>query len=360
MALSLFFYRKKMLNFRKTFEFLFKSFDISWDTKTIEKMEQEWVRFLMVIKRHWLYTVIHSWRVIVVAVVAVINAYLLVFSDTIHTYSSYTIAGILLFSVFYWTVIVINYIAKYYRLQGSKPYIEDIYSCIAKNKESDDVFTSVFNQTVLILFLLIGTAAFTSVTSIMSMLDGGTLSFGVNIGNTLLVFLQIGLFYGYLDIMINTEMDFKIIVPGKILSFNQRGMFGDTQSMNSDKIKTMNTKYPWFLASFLNFWNVIVLSEWDLHNNGEMVIDYVWDPVKSVKEMEKVLRNDLVLIEKEVNVLLKKLESQIGITDISTPENKTLLKKYVEENEVQMKELFAKADDETKNELRELYILINN
>jgi SpoVK/Ycf46/Vps4 family AAA+-type ATPase len=37
-----------------------------------------------------------------------------------------------------------------------------------------------------------------------------------------------------------------------------------------------------------------------------------------------------------------------------------LLKKYIEENEAKMKELFAKADDETKNELRELYILINS
>jgi hypothetical protein len=30
-----------MLNFRSAFEFLFKSFDISGDTKTIEKMEKE-------------------------------------------------------------------------------------------------------------------------------------------------------------------------------------------------------------------------------------------------------------------------------------------------------------------------------
>lgn len=255
--------------------------------------------------------------------------------------------------------IVISYIKKYYNLQWSKPYIEDIYSCIRKNKESDEIFTSFFNQTVFLLFFLIGIGLFTAITSGYAFINGKELSSGVNVVNTLLIFIQIGLFYGYLNIMINTEMDFKVITPGKILSFNQRGMFGDTQSMNSDKIKTMNTKYPGFLASFLNYGNVIVLSEWDIHNNGEMIIDYVGDPVKSVKEMEKVLRNDLVAIEKEVNVLLKKLETQIGITDISTAENKALLKKYVEENEAQMKDIFSKADDETKKELRELYIILN-
>lgn len=350
-----------MLNFRSTFEFLFKSFDISWDTKMIQKMEQEGTRFLMIIKRHWLYTIIHSWRAIFVVIIAIFNSYLLIWYDGVsHNITSYLIAVWLLLNVLYWMVIVINYITKYYHLQWSKPYIEDIHSCINKNKESDKIFTSFFNQTVFLLFFLIGIGLFTAITSGFAFINGQELSSGVNVINTLLIFIQIGLFYGYLNIMINTEMDFKVIIPWKILSFNQRGMFGDTQSMNSDKIKTMNTKYPWFLASFLNFWNIIVLSEWDLHNNGEMIIDYVWDPVKSVKEMEKVLRNDLITIEKEVNVLLKKLETEIWIKNISTPENKALLKKYVEDNEEKMKEIFNKADDETKNELRELYILMNN
>jgi hypothetical protein len=168
------------------------------------------------------------------------------------------------------------------------------------------------------------------------------------------------LFYWYLNIMINTEMDYKVIIPGKILSFNQRWVFWDTQSMNSEKIKTMNTKYPSFLSSFLNYGNVIVLSEWDINLKGEMIIDYVGDPVWSVKEMEKILRNDLVLIEKEVNVLLKKLEFEIWISNISTPENKKRLQTYVLENETKMKEIFNKADEETKKELRELYILIQD
>lgn len=347
------------INFRSAFEFLFKSFDISGDTKMIEKLESDGIRFLMIVKRHWLYAIVNSWRVIFVIIIAFINAYLLVFSEWTHTITSYIIAILLLANVWYWIIVVIVYIKHFYDIQWSKPYIEDIHSCIKKSKMSDSVFTTFFNQTIFLLFSLIWIAIFTWITSWISLLNGWDITFWVNITNTALLLFQIWLFYWYLNIMINTEMDYKIIVPGQILSFNQKWVFWDTQSMNSDKIKTMNTKYTWFISSFLNYWNVLVFSEWDQKNSWEMVIDYVWDPVKSVKEMEKVLRNDLAVMEKEVNVLLKKLESEIWIPNISTPENKQKLKEYVKNNEVKMKEIFKNADDETKNELRELYILIN-
>lgn len=348
------------INFRSAFEFLFKSFDISWDTKLIQKLEQDWIRFLIIVKRHWLYAIINSWRAILVIIIAFINSYLLIFWDEVHTYTSYIIAILLLINVIYWIVVVVVYIYHFYEIQWSKPYIEDIHTCIKKSKMSDEVFTSFFNQTIFLLFSLVWIAIFTWITSWISLINWWDVTFWVNITNTALLLFQIWLFYWYLNIMINTEMDYKVIIPGQVLSFNQRWVFGDTQSMNSDKIKTMNTKYTWFISSFLNYWNVLIFTEWDQKNSWEMIIDYVWDPVKTVKEMEKVLRNDLVAIEKDVNVLLKKLQHEIWIVDISSPENKVLLKKYVDENEAKMKEIFANADDETKKELKELYVLINN
>lgn len=348
------------INFRKVFEFLFKSFDVSWDTKMIQKLESEWTRFLIVVKRHWLYTIVNSWRVIIVLIITFVNAYLLALSDDVHTVTSYIIAWLLTLNVVYWIVIVIIYIENYYKIRWSKPYIEDIHSCITKSKKSDEIFTKFFNQTIFLLFTLLWITIFTWVTSVYWLIEWWNVTFWVNITNTLLLLFQIGLFYWYLNIMINTEMDYKVIIPNQILAFNQKWVFWDTQSMNADKIKTMNTKYNWFISSFLNYWNVLIFSEWDQKNSWEMIIDYVWDPVRSVKEIEKVLRNDLKMIEKEVNVLLKKFENEIWITDISIPENKEKLKIYVKENEAKLKEMFAKADDETKNEMRELFILINN
>lgn len=346
------------INFRWAFEFLFKSFDISGDTKLIEKMEDEGIRFLMLIKRHWVYAVWHSWRVLVVAIITLINIYLLAFSESNHDTLSYVLAFLLAINISYWIVIVIGYIKNYYTIQGAKPYIEDIYTCIKKSKLSDEAFTNFFNQTIFLLIMLAGLTVFSLITSLSMLVNGWDFEFGIHIMNSILMTIQLGLFYSYLSKMINTEMDFKIVVPKKIHLFNQKWVYGDSQIMNSNKIKTINTHYSSFFSSFFNYGDIVVLSEWDNENNGEMLFDFIGDPSKTVKEMQKVLDNDLAQMEKEVNILLQKFKEEIGITDIQNPENFEKLKYYVSNNEDKLKAMFEKADEETKNEIRELFILV--
>ncbi len=346
-----------MINFRSIFEFLFKSFDIAWDTKLIEKLEHDGVRFLMLIKRHWIYGILHSWRVIFVLVIAFINAYLLFF-DTNNTLVWSIIWIFLLLNVFYWTFIICWYLLRFYQIQWSEPYIEDIYTCIKKSKESDQIFAKFFNQTIFLLIILASITVFSTFTAISSLLVGGTTGFWVWAINVVLLIAQLGLFYAYLLVMINQEMDFKIIQPGQIIFYNQRWVLWDSQNMNANKIKTMNTKYPGILGSFFNYWDILILTEWDQKDFWEMKMDYVWAPVKTVKEIQKVLKSDLETMEREVNVMLKKFKKEIGIENISTLENKEKLKTFLENNEKTIQELFASWDDETKREIRELYILI--
>jgi len=90
----------------------------------------------------------------------------------------------------------------------------------------------------------------------------------------------------------------------------------------------MNTKYPGMLGSFFNYGDILILTEWDQKDYGEMKMDYVWSPIKTVKEIQKVLNNDLDAMEKDVNLLLKRFKSQIGVEDISSDENKEKLKNF--------------------------------
>ncbi|MDD5770046.1 MAG: hypothetical protein PHE25_03695 [Candidatus Gracilibacteria bacterium] len=349
-----------MINFRKTFEFLFKSFDISGDTKLIEKLETEGIRFLMLIKRHWIFGVLKSWRVIAVVIIAFINAYIL-FSDKGNTIISIIIGVFLLLNVFYWVLIICIYLIRFYKIQGNEPHIEDIYSCLKKSKNSDIIFTKFFNQTIFLLLTLILITIFTGFSAVSSLvLGGGVDGFGIGVINIVLLIVQLGLFFGYLQNMMNLEMDFNIIIPGKILFYNQNGLLGTSQSMNAEKIKTMNTKYSGLFGSFFNYGNIIILTEGDKESNGEMMMDYIGNPTKTVKEVQKVISNDIKAIENEVNILLRKLETHIGITNISTPENKRLLKEYVLNNETKLHELYENADEETKREIKELYILIQD
>jgi hypothetical protein len=61
--------------------------------------------------------------------------------------------------------------------------------------------------------------------------------------------------------MINQEMDFKVIIPGQILFYNQLGVFGESQSMNAEKIKTINSKHAGLFGAFINYGNIIILTE---------------------------------------------------------------------------------------------------
>jgi len=63
-------------------------------------------------------------------------------------------------------------------------------------------------------------------------------------------------------------------------------------------------------------------------------------------------------MEKEVNIMLTKFKDQIGIDDVSSEENKQKLKNFLENNEEMIKDIFDKADEETRREIKELYILI--
>ncbi len=349
-----------MLNFRKIFEFLFKSFDISWDTKLIEKLELDGVRFLMIIKRHWIYWIIHSWRVLFVLIIAFINSYLLLFwSSDWHTLLWSIIWIFLLLNVFYWTFIIIIYLVNFYKIVWSKPVITDIYTAIKKSRESDEIFTKFFNQTLFLLILLFWITIFTSFTAISEFIIWWTTNFWVWVINAILLIVQLGLFYSYLLNMINLEMDFNIVIWEKIYFFNQRWVLWDSQNMNANKIKTMNTKYAWLIGSFFNYWEIIILSEgdnWD--KTWEMRMSYIWDPTGSVKNIQKVLANELITLEKDTNLVLKKIKLEIKINDLNSKENIEKLRDYMKNNEEAIKKMFEWWNSEIQNEVKELYSLI--
>ena len=170
--------------------------------------------------------------------------------------------------------------------------------------------------------------------------------------------IQTWLFYGYLSALINQEMDFKVIVPGQILFYNQLWVFSDSQSMNAEKksyfLFYLLRKY----GSFINYGNVIILTEWDQDKNGQMAMDYVGSPLDTVNEIQRVLEKDYESMERNVNLLLQKFSNQIGIEDIVTPENKERLREFIKNNDSTIQEIFKNGDNETKQEVRELYVLL--
>ena len=77
-----------------------------------------------------------------------------------------------------------------------------------------------------------------------------------------------------------------------------------------------------------------------------------------MKEIQKVLEKDFSSMEKDVNLLLRRFSTTIGIENIDTPENKERLREFIKTNDALVQEIFKNGDSETKQEVRELYILL--
>jgi len=345
-----------MLNFRVIIEWFFKSFDISRDTKMLEKLQTEGETFVMVIKRHWMYGVLGSWRVLAVVIVACVNVYLLAFGVN-NTLISQIIAVTLGVNVCYWVAIIIHYFRQFYRVQWSEPYIEDIYTAIEKSKASDEIFTRFFNHTIFLFLMFLGIVGFSTLNAISSILIDQVASFGIDVVNVTLFLVQLGLFSSYLWVLVNQEMDFKIVKPGQILFYNQSGLWGDSQKMNANKIKTMNTNVSGILASFFHYGNIVIFTEWDHNEHGAMTMDYIGKPDDSVREIEKVLNNDKNKMIEDVNKFLKQFQWKIGVSDVSTPQKRQELKRFLYANEPVLQEIFTAGDEDTKRKVKELYIV---
>lgn len=63
-------------------------------------------------------------------------------------------------------------------------------------------------------------------------------------------------------------------------------------------------------------------------------------------------------MEKDVNLLLQRFSTTIAIENIDTPENKERLREFIKTNDALVQDIYKNGDSETKQEVRELYILL--
>ena len=86
------------------------------------------------------------------------------------------------------------------------------------------------------------------------------------------------------------EMDYNVVVPGKVFFVNQSGILSSVQTIESDKIKTVRSSFPSKIASFFNYGTVDVLTEGDTQAMmGTMSMYYVTNPDGVVANIQSLL-----------------------------------------------------------------------
>lgn len=108
--------------------------------------------------------------------------------------------------------------------------------------------------------------------------------------DTAVIIVEIILLKMYRKRMMDLEMDYNIIVPGKVYFANQSGILSSIQTIESDKIKTVRSSFPSKIASFFNYGTVDILTEGDTQAMmGTMSMYYVTNPDDVVANIQSLL-----------------------------------------------------------------------
>lgn len=277
-----------LINFRTIYESLFSSFDVAADTKMVEELEKDWVDKLMIIKRSWIFGLFISWMFIVVFCLMLLNSYL-IYSEFLNKNIAYIIISILWFNILYWIYSVISYFIKFRNIYWIRHKIITVSELKDELVEWDIAFTKFFNQTIFNYLLLIFTAIYiVYYIFFVKWFENFTFYWLLSI---VFMFLQIFMSSKFKKRMCDLEMDFSIIVPWRIIFYNQSWILRNLVTINSDKIKTITSKFANFLWSLFNYWDIVILTEWDTANMWEMRLFFISHPTETVHDINELLGN---------------------------------------------------------------------
>lgn len=288
-----------MIPFDKIYSAIFKSFNIKSETETIERLEKEWVKKIMVIKRSWIFWLAMIWVPLLILFISASNIYISYFSykDEMLKNSLFlwVLFSLLLFIFSVWSYLM------HFRQVYDFPRIEtDIVRLSQSLNEGDKYFTRFFNQTILnqwiILWLIIWSTVF-YFTHIKINWWFWIVTDGI------LLCIQWILLWKYRKKMMDLEMDYNIVIPGKIMFVNQSGMLSSSQAVEGEKVKTVTAKYPSFISSFFQYGTIEIMTEWGDLNQGVTSMYFVPQPTETARLIQTLLAKDSNTISQEHNTM---------------------------------------------------------
>lgn len=347
-----------MLPMHKIYSSIFKTFTIDWDTKIISELKKDKIKNAIVIKRSWIYWLMASWvllATIILTVINIYNSYQLFQTDWLR----YTIIWVLAFSCLSLVLSSLAYLYNFKQLYNDDNKIMPVSFIEEELQQWDHLFTRFFNSITTNIFLFTLLVIFHVVHLWMNFAwwNFSIKDIWFTILDVWLLIAQLYLMRKYRRTMINLEMDFNVVLPGRIIFVNQSNMMSSTQSLLSDKIKTIKSDTTNFFLSFFNLGKVTVLTEWDQGAVGIMEMHYVANPWNTVKNISKVMDEQVVYIE---NNYLKKILQVLSIKEKywDLPENFKEIVAFIEKNDSEIKRDYEKWDLIEREEIKNLYTLI--
>jgi len=253
---------------------ILSTFDTKLDEKILkEKLEKTWKAFI--IKRHWLYL----WNMFIFAILMLLIFMLLfiVLSKILDTTSFWIITSLNILGIWLWLVLTFYQLLKYlskYQIIKTKVHDSDL---------KDWLFEKYFKFS---LFLFLYQVVLTIITTILALSENKNINWneiitGIlwNIAQVSISLLFLYFIYKILYVLVNFEMDFVIVTHHDISFYNQSWLTKrQSKTISVDKIKSIQANKKGIIRALFDFWEVIILTEWDEAGKWEMVLKYIPKP----------------------------------------------------------------------------------
>lgn len=279
-----------MIPFHKIYAWLFKSFLVGQEARLVNKLTDQWYDKMMIVKRSWIFILYQLWIPFILLVLSIGSILLAIYQipdqaaglKTIIIVGNILMTIILLISTF---VYIIHFREVY---SDTDKIIVDIPAYLPKLQAGDKYFTTFFNWSITNQWLLILIMILEIIFIITNLKHLNEHLFLLAI-DFIIIIVEIHYLRKFRKRMMDLEMDFNIIVQGKIFFVNQTGLLSDTQTIESDKIKTVKSSFPGKWASFFNYGDIDILTEWDSSMIGAMKMNYVTSPTNVVNSIQMLL-----------------------------------------------------------------------
>lgn len=95
----------------------------------------------------------------------------------------------------------------------------------------------------------------------------------------LFLILFVPLIFKIIKKYIDYILDFIVINPYNIIYYDQESILNRKwRTVDVEKIKTVTVKKEWLLRSIFNFWNIVILTEWDEQWQWEINFSFIDNP----------------------------------------------------------------------------------
>jgi len=331
---------------------MFSSFVANGEINLIKELKTQGHTHAMLLKRSWYFWLFLSPYLLLIILIVGIDAYLIVRSFP-HEMIATFFSGMLVISAVLSVLSSILYLWVFYRIHKHDNDFKDITHLIQEIDRWDRAFARFFNSVTwnyfLLIFIVIVEIAYLIYIYFFIPGSFSFILFLFSILSLVCSFAQILVLSRYRRRVIDLEMDFTVVVQGKLYTQNQENMLSVSQVIEWEKVRSISISYSGLLGSFLRYGNLEILTEWHM---AAIHLEFIYKPDEAVTTMNSVLKSTR---KHSHNVFLTQICKTIHVPHLNTEENKRKVTEYLHANDASIKKLFLEWTREQKQEIEEVY-----